>query len=55
MTAALHPAAHPPLIVANWKMNGIGADLAGARRIADALRSRRLQARVAMCVASLPW
>jgi triosephosphate isomerase len=50
MTAALGPAARPPLIVANWKMNGIGADLAGARRIADVLRSRPPPARVAMCV-----
>jgi triosephosphate isomerase len=41
--------AQRPLIVGNWKMNGLGADLAVARKIAAALRNKPSRARVAIC------
>ncbi len=40
---------HRPLVVANWKMNGTSRSLAGARRVADALRERKCGARVVIC------
>lgn len=41
--------AQRPLIVGNWKMNGLGADVATARRVAAALRTKPSRARVAIC------
>jgi triosephosphate isomerase len=39
----------PPLIVGNWKMNGLGADVGEARQIAQALSVEALRLRVAIC------
>jgi triosephosphate isomerase len=41
--------AQRPLIVGNWKMNGVGADVAVARKIAAALRTEPSRARAAIC------
>ena len=38
-----------PLIVGNWKMNGVGADVAQARKVAAALQAEPSRARVAIC------
>jgi triosephosphate isomerase len=38
-----------PLIVGNWKMHGLGADLTVARQVAASLRERPARARVAIC------
>ncbi len=38
-----------PLIAGNWKMNGLGADLAEARAMAEVLRGESACARVALC------
>ena len=37
------------LIVGNWKMNGLAADLAEARALADALANEPARARVGLC------
>jgi triosephosphate isomerase len=39
----------PPLIVGNWKMNGLSADLAEARALAEALKAQPVKVRVALC------
>ena len=39
----------PPLIAGNWKMNGLSADLAEARALAEALKAQPAKARVALC------
>jgi triosephosphate isomerase (TIM) len=41
-----------PLIVGNWKMNGLAGDLAEARTVADALAARPAAARVGLCPAA---
>jgi triosephosphate isomerase len=38
-----------PLIAGNWKMNGVGASLAEAEALAEALRGEAANARVALC------
>jgi len=38
-----------PLIAGNWKMNGLGADVAQAAAVAAALRAQPARARVAIC------
>jgi triosephosphate isomerase len=38
-----------PLIVGNWKMNGLGADLAEARTLADAIARGGAPVRVGLC------
>jgi triosephosphate isomerase len=38
-----------PLIAGNWKMNGLGKDLAEARAVADSLAQTPARARVAIC------
>jgi triosephosphate isomerase len=38
-----------PLIAGNWKMFGLGADIAQARRVAASLKDRPTAARVALC------
>lgn len=38
-----------PLVVGNWKMNGLGADVQEVRKIAQALRAEPVRARVAIC------
>ena len=38
-----------PLIVGNWKMNGLGADVAEVRKIAAALRAEPSRAQAAIC------
>ncbi len=38
-----------PLIAGNWKMNGLGRDLAEARRVAESLAEAPARARVAIC------
>lgn len=46
------PAVPPPirpLIVGNWKMNGVGESLAEARAVAEVLRQSPAVARVALC------
>jgi triosephosphate isomerase len=45
-----------PLIVGNWKMNGLGADLAEARALAQAIARDGTSARVGLCPpATLIW
>jgi triosephosphate isomerase len=45
-----------PLIAGNWKMNGVAADLAEARALADSLAAQPSAARVALCPpATLVW
>lgn len=39
----------PPLIVANWKMCGLGPEVGEARRLAEALQAAPSRARVAIC------
>ena len=48
------------LIAGNWKMNGLAADLAEARALAEALVANPAQARVALCppatlIAQMAW
>jgi triosephosphate isomerase len=38
-----------PMIVGNWKMNGLASSLGEARALADALRERPAEARVGLC------
>jgi len=45
----LEPIAFCPLIVGNWKMNGLGSAVAEAREVAEALRAEPVRARVAIC------
>ncbi len=45
-----------PLIVGNWKMNGLGADLAQPRKVAESLAEMPASVRVGMCPpATLLW
>jgi len=49
-----------PLIAGNWKMNGLAADLAEARALAEALLADGAQCRVALCppatlIAQMAW
>jgi len=45
-----------PFIAGNWKMNGLGADLAEAKALADDLATRPAGVRVALCPpATLIW
>jgi triosephosphate isomerase len=41
-----------PLIVGNWKMNGLGADLTEARALADAVAAASFAARIGLCPAA---
>ena len=43
------PSADRPLVVGNWKMNGLASGLAEARAVADAVASGRIGADVMMC------
>jgi triosephosphate isomerase (TIM) len=45
-----------PLIVGNWKMNGLGRDLIEPRKVAESLGETPISARVGMCPpATLLW